>query len=324
MASLVKLHLGVKSDPIEYRYSHPWLFRLLADEGISRVQIGAHFELYQLPDEFFHQLRGQAEGAGIRLGSVFTAHRELGGFFREEPGYERVARRNFERLIEVGQLLGATSIGSNPGAVLRDRMEYKPAGLACYMRHMKELMHFAAAHDVEWLTIEPMSCLAEPPTMPEEIHGMANELGDYHDAHPDSTARVGYCTDIAHGYMDRDGKILYDHVQLFQETIPYLCELHLKNTDPQFSSTFGFTAEEREAGIVDVEPFRELLLADADKLPVNELTGYLEIGGPKLGRDYSDHLLEGLLRESLQYLKQAFLGEEPALKQPPREVEQRN
>ena len=44
----LQLQLGVKSDPIEYRYSHPWLFQLLAEEGVRHVQLGTHFEA-QIP-----------------------------------------------------------------------------------------------------------------------------------------------------------------------------------------------------------------------------------------------------------------------------------
>ena len=307
MSELVQLHLGVKTDPIEYRYSFPWLFRLMAEEGVREVQLGTHFELYQLPDEFFHQLRKEAADAGVRIDSLFTAHRELGGFFRHEPGYEQVARKNFERYLQIGGILGARSVGSNPGAVLRDRMGDKERGTACYIRHVKELMHFAKECGVEWLTIEPMSCLAEPPTLPEEVQAMGQELTEYHRQNADSTCQVGYCVDIAHGYADRDGVTRYNHVQLFEAAIPQLYEVHLKNTDAQFNSTFGFTESERAKGIVDVAHFRRLLQQNADRLPVQEMTGYLEIGGPKLGRDYSDHHLETQLRESLRYLKTTFL-----------------
>jgi hypothetical protein len=132
MSEPLTLRLGVKTDPIEYRYSHAWLFSLLADEGVRWVQLGTHFELYQLPDKFFYELRSEAEAAGVVIDSLFTAHRELGGFFREETGYEQVARKNFERYIEIGAILGARSVGSNPGAVLRDRLAIKPRGIACY------------------------------------------------------------------------------------------------------------------------------------------------------------------------------------------------
>jgi ribulose-phosphate 3-epimerase len=308
MPGALSFALGVKSDPIEYRYSYEWLFRLLADEGVDRLQLGTSFETYLLPDEFFHLLRRQAADAGIRITSIFTAHRELGGFFREEPGYVQVARRCYERLIEVGGILGAKSVGSNPGAVMRDRMETKPEGLACYIRHMKELMRFAAERGVDWLTIEPMSCLAEPPTLPEEMRSMAEELVDYNNRDPKRTARVGYCVDIAHGYIDENGALAQTHVELFEASLPYLYELHLKNTDARFESTFGFSPAELEKGIVRVEQFREILERNAGALPIREVTGYLEIGGPKLGRDYSDCRLEASIRQSLQYLRQAWLA----------------
>lgn len=306
----VQLRLGVKSDPIEYRYSHPWLFRLLAEEDVRLVQLGTFFEIYQLPDAYFLELRRQAEDCGVRIESIFTAHRELGGFFRDEPGYEAVARKNFERLIEVGRLVGAAAVGSNPGAVMRDQMDLKPHGVACYLRHMKELMHFAKERGLSWLTIEPMSCLAEPPTLPDEIRHMGEELRQYHRRNASSTVQVGYCTDIAHGYIDQQNQVRFNHLELFEATLPYLYEVHLKNTDARFNSTFGFSPPEREKGIVDVSQFRRLLLDRSADLPVTELTGYLEIGGPKLGRDYSDSQLEQQLRESLRHLKRTFLSDE--------------
>ncbi len=307
MASL-NLKLGVKSDPIEYRYSYPWLFDLLAELDVRDLQLGTFFELYQLPDEFFVQLREQAEQRGIAIRSTFTAHRELGGFFRDEPGFVDVARKNFERYIEVGAILGADSVGSNPGAVMRDQMHLKPQGVRCYLDHMKELMHFAHEKGVKWLTIEPMSCLAEPPTLPEEIRDFAVELMDYHQANPYSTTNVGHCVDIAHGYADEDGKVVYDNIELLESTWPYLYELHLKNTDAMFNSTFGFSEAERAKGIVDAGAIRDLLLANGDAMPVDTLYCYLEIGGPKLGRDYSDHQLADQLRASLTYLREVFLS----------------
>lgn len=311
MADLT-LQLGVKTDPTQYRYSYQWLFRLLAEEGVHCVQLGTFFEIYHLPDEYFLQLRRQAEDSGVRIHSIFTAHRELGGFLVDEPGWETVARRAFERLIQVGSLVGAQSVGSNPGAVYRDRMGSKSRGVKRYLRHMKELMGLAHQQGVPWLVIEPMSCLAEPPTLPDEIRQMADELTAWHDQHPDGTARVGYCTDIAHAYADGDLTVRSDHLEMLEATLPYLYEVHLKNTDPQYSSTFGFCPEERRLGIIEIEPVRRMLLARAETIPVDEVVGYLEIGGPKLGRDYSDKELDGQLRASLGYLKQTWLADADA------------
>jgi ribulose-phosphate 3-epimerase len=50
------------------------------------------------------------------------------------------------------------------------------------------------------------------------------------------------------------------------------------------------------------------MLAEAGRIPVDPMIGYLEIGGPKLGRDYSDGDLEHDLRESLAHLKENWLA----------------
>ncbi len=167
-------------------------------------------------------------------------------------------------------------------------------------------MHYAHDHGLEYLAIEPMSCLAEPPTTPDEIRRMAEELLAYHDAHPTTTVPVGYCVDISHGYVNREREVIWNNMTLFEAGLPYAHHIHLKNTDNIFNSTFGFLPEERERGIVDVAAVRDLLLSNADIIPMSELICYLEIGGPKTGRDYSDYLLEDQLRGSLQYLKQYF------------------
>ncbi|MCS7261736.1 MAG: hypothetical protein NZ765_13340, partial [Anaerolineae bacterium] len=90
---------------------------------------------------------------------------------------------------------------------------------------------------------------------------------------------------------------------LLQTALPHTYALHLKNTDQYYEATLGFTEEERERGIIQIAAVRELVLAHADQIPVDTLVGYLEVSGPKLGRDYSDHKLEKQLRESFRYLK---------------------
>lgn len=302
----MKLQLGIKSDPIEYRYSYDWLFRIMEKEGIRNLQLGTFFEIYQLPDAWFTDLRRKAADFGVSIASVFTAHRELGGFFRDDgPGWTDVARGNFERLIDVAALLGARSIGSNPGAVLRDRMGVKARGSETYLKHFRELQKRAGGLGIEWLTMEPMSCLAEPPTLPDEMKAYMEAVLPP----APGVARAGYCMDISHGYADADKTVVHDPMALMRAALPYTCEVHLKNTDALFSSTFGFGPAELKKGIINVAAFRDLMLAEADALPVDPLIGYLEIGGPKLGRDYSDRDLERNLRESLEHLKETWLTE---------------
>jgi len=315
MKSSFKLNLGVKSDPVEYRYSYQWLFRVMAEEGVEELQLGSFFELYQLPDEWFKSLRKEADEFGIRISSVFTAHRELGGFFRKEPGWRALARRNYRRLIEAGAILGARRVGSNPGAALRDRMGELEEGSRAFIEDMRgEMAEAARASGVEWLTVEPMSCAAEPPTTPDEMRDYASRLNEGMDFSSGQFKGFGFCSDVAHGYLDREGRKLFGHFELLEAALPWLVELHLKNTDARYESTFGFSEKERERGIVEASACRDFLVKNAGRVPVQELTGYLEIGGPKLGRDYSDKRLEDALRASLRHLKESFAGEFHALR----------
>jgi ribulose-phosphate 3-epimerase len=301
----MQLQLGLKSDPVEYRYSYEWLFRLMEREQISHLQLGTFFEIYQLPDAWFTDLRRKAADHGVAITSVFTAHRELGGFFRDDgPGFEAVARKSFERLIDVSGLLGARSVGSNPGAVLRDRMGTKSQGSETYLRNFRDLQRRAGDLGIDWLTIEPMSCLAEPPTLPEEMDAYMKAVLPGGPG----VARAGYCLDISHGYANAKKEVICEPMALLRAALAHTCEIHLKNTGALFDSTFGFGPEERVKGIIDVTAVRNLLLAEADRIPVDPMIGYLEIGGPKLGRDYSDGVLERNLRESLAYLKDNWLG----------------
>jgi ribulose-phosphate 3-epimerase len=300
------IELGLKTDPIETRYSFEWLFDLLAEEGVRNVQLGSFYELYVLEDSYFDDLRRKAEARGLRIRSVFTAHRELGGFFVGDERMERAARRGFERLIEVGALVGAEYVGSNPGAVYRDRAHLKDEGIACYLRHLRELSRKARRLGLKGLTMEPMSCLAEPPTTPDEMRRMCEDMAADHRAHPEETVPTYLCGDISHGLCDAEKRVVHSNLDLFRAGIPWMCEFHFKNTDAIYGSTFGFNDEELKRGIVDLGRIREICESPDASWPVAEVVGYLEIGGPKVGRDYTDPHLGRELQASLRALKRVF------------------
>jgi ribulose-phosphate 3-epimerase len=300
---MMRLELGVKSDPIEYRYPFDWLFALMREHDVHFLQLGSFFELFSVEDAYLTELRALADLYNIRIKSVFTAHRELGGFFTGNPHLERAARRNWERLIDVASLVGADFVGSNPGAVYRNHLADKERGLASYVRHMKELSQKAKVKGLKALTLEPMSCLAEPPSTPDEIRSLLTELSSYHQANQATTVPFYLCGDVSHGVADKDKKILHDNMELFEFGLPWMCEFHFKNTDSIFNSTFGFGPEERARGIVDVGPVVSIARRRAADWPVEEVVGYLEIGGPKHGRDYSDNLLGQQLSDSLEHIK---------------------
>lgn len=302
-------HLGIKSDPIQYRYTYDWLFRLMRDLGLRFMQLGSFFELYSLPDRFFHALREKAESCGVRIKSCFTAHRELGGFFTCDDDFTDVAFRSYRRYVEIGGILGADYVGSNPGAVYRDRPEDKPDGIRRYVEAMKELSFVAREVGLQGLTVEPMSSLFEPPSLPEEFRHMMAVLAEHHAAHPDTTVPAYLCGDVSHGVADRNRNIIHDHESLFGLQIPWMAEFHFKNTDSIYHSTFGFSEEEQQAGIVDLHRIRDAVFRRANDWPVEQVVGYLEIGGPKLGRDYSDPELEGAIRASIAAIRNVFAAD---------------
>ncbi len=300
------IELGVKSDPIETRYSFEWLFNLMNEMGLSVVQMGSFPELYTVDLQWFDHVKDLADKKNIHLKSLFTAHRELGGFFYHNIYMEEAARKMYERFIDVASHLGADYCGSNPGAVYRDRMESKELGIQCYIKHMKELSCYAYERGLKGLTIEPMSCAAEPPTSREEIIQMMTELNGYHQQNLTNTVPFYLCGDISHGWAGPDKEIIASNYELFKTGLPWMCEFHYKNTDRYYHSTFGFSKPEQQDGIVDLRLVRKIIQENLHLLPVLPVTGYLEISGPKTGRDYSDRLLAKNLKESVEAIKESF------------------
>ena len=61
-------------------------------------------------------------------------------------------------------------------------------------------------------------------------------------------------------------------------------------------------------GIATLKDFAgDIIVKNQKNLPVENVMGYLEHPGPKLGRDYSDYKLESMLIESIDVLKRYFV-----------------
>lgn len=274
------------------------------------MQIGSFFELYAVDLSYFEHIKELADKKNIHLKSLFTAHRELGGFFYNNVFMEKTARKMYERFIDVASFLGVDYCGSNPGSVYRDQMESKARGIQCYMKHMKELSCYAFDKGLKALTIEPMSCGAEPPTSKEEIVQMMNELNHYHQQNSENTVPFYLCGDISHGWAGPDKNIIYSNYELFETGFPWMCEFHYKNTDRYYNSTFGFSKSEQRKGIINLNLVRKIVNDNLHLFPILPVTGYLEINGPKIGRDYSDRLLAKHLIESIEAIKKSLSDNE--------------
>lgn len=309
MSSLLhknKVQIGIKTDPINTRYSFDWLCKLLKQEQVEYIQLGAFFEMFHMDgdDSYFHKLRDTAEKHGLKLKSMFSAYREFGGFFYDDPAMEKATRKMYEKYIHAAGILGLDYAGTNPGAVYRNEFHKKDKGTAVFFKHMKELQHLAKEKGLKALSIEPMSCMAEPPTTPDEMNHYIGTLNDYHKKNSRSTVPVWLCGDISHGLADIDKKIVYSNIDLFKAAMPMMNEFHFKNTDAIYNSTFGFSDEELKKGIVDLAEVKKL--CDEGAWATNDVVGYLEIMGTKIGRDYTDPFLADTLRTSLRAIKNVF------------------
>jgi len=302
----MKVRLGVKSDPIENRYSFDWLFGIMADFRVDRLQMGSSLSMFTADEGWFKRFRNTAEKKGIRISSVFTSHREMGGWASGDPSLEAVARWGWERLIRVAGLVGAQSAGSSAGIVLRDQPEQPSSGRERFFAGMKDLMRTARREGLQAITVEPMSSAWEYPSTPQQIHEATSVFDSAHAAAPGDTVPVYFCSDISHGVADANKRVLHDNWTLFEMEIPWMWEFHFKNTDSIFDSTFGFGPAERARGIVDLGRLKGLLERNAGRFPSHDITGYLELPGPKLGREYTDVLLRGQLEESLAALRAEF------------------
>jgi hypothetical protein len=172
---------------------------------------------------------------------------------------------------------------------------------------MVDLSTYARQTGLKALTVEPMSCLAEPPTLPEEITRFMTTLETARSGNRDGMVPVYICGDMAHGYADVDGNIICNHIELFEHCIPWTWEFHIKNTDALFNSTFGFSDEDIVRGVVDLRDIRELVDRRSEDFPVSEPIGYFETSGPKLGRDYSDCRLSGEIEASVSSIRELYV-----------------
>jgi hypothetical protein len=302
----MKVHLGIKSDPIEGRYTFDWLFGLMNDLGVDRLQYGSAVPALLADDGYFQGLRREAEKRGILIASLLTANREFGGFASGNPFLQAATLRLWERIIRVASLLGAKSAGTNASIAPRDRPDWKEPGILTFFVNVKRLMFRARAEGLEALTTEPMSSTWEFPATPEDIGRLAADLDPFHAANPDTTVPFLLCGDISHGVADESRRVVHDNWALFEKEIPWMWEFHIKNTDPIFHATFGFGGEEVKKGIIDPARLARTIEDNASRFPVPEITGYLEIPGPKVGRDYTDGHLGRMLSESITELQGHF------------------
>ena len=94
----------------------------MAEEGVTRLQLGTFFELYSLPDEWCLRLKKQADDFGVTIDSIFTAHQMGGCRMTHDPSSRVVGTdhrvEGFENLYVVDGSVLPTSLGVNPSETI--------------------------------------------------------------------------------------------------------------------------------------------------------------------------------------------------------------
>ena len=301
------VHVGVKSDPIENRYSFDWLFGLMAEQHVGWLQLGSSFPFFHAEAEWFRDLSRRAERRGIRIESTYSSYREMTGFFAADPHLEAASRFAWERLIQVavvgGRLFRGIELrlgaprpprreGARPRAVLPP-----PEGALAHREGRRPLGAVHRAHVVALrAAIDPRGDGPGDPGNGRVPRGRSPPARCPSSSAPTSPTASRTATG---GWWSTTGA----------------CSRRASRTrasstsrTPTTGSTGPSGSPRRSArrGIVDLERFRALIDANADRFPVQELVGYLELPGPKTGRDYTDNLLGSALGESLAALKAVF------------------
>ncbi len=88
-----------------------------------------------------------------------------------------------------------------------------------------------------------------------------------------------------------------------------MCEFHIKNTHSIYQNPSGFSVQEQKAGIIHLTDLKKQILSNSKLWPVSNPIGYLEISGPKKGRDYSDKKLSNNLSRSLEAITEVFASD---------------
>ena len=290
----ITLELGVRIDPTEDLYSYEWILQLMQEEEIRCAQLASFFGLYQLTDASVLELKARAEHFGVSFTSISAVHRELCGLFRPEKEYQRIATGIFERLVDIGALLEANSVGINVPMVPRhgDTRQEQQDGFRVRLGRLKDLVHRAQERGIDTLTVEHT-------TLDQRI---AEELDADGTCTQIEAATIRYSFDTRSMATDR----MLTHV------VPQLHELHLRNTDLNLLGTFGFSERDRTVGIVDIPKLRQLLVSQPGGPHQRWITGYAEVAGPKPGGSHLDKTIQRANRESLRYLRETFVAGRPS------------
>ena len=291
-----RLYLGLNLNFAKYVFGRRHTIDLARDQlGLRHLEMVADNDygpvLYSRSPEAFrdyhHRVAEHAAAREVKLVSAFTVYRDAGAITHANKEIRESAYISGLSIIEQAACYGAEFAGLSLFTMNREDSEDPELYSRLFdegMESWKRWMEDASRLGVPRLVVEMAAAHREGCSSISETRRTLDLLGKHHAENPLSTAPVCLCYDTGHGISPQespdDGD--RDYNAWFEAFPAETCELHLKQTDPEFLATGHF-----EAGTGFIDPL-EVLRALSDKITAPEVYMFLEIPGKRgrtLGED---------------------------------------
>lgn len=255
-----------------------------------------------------HSAVGQyARSNNMSISSVFTFYRDGGAVAHPNPAIQAAALQALYSLADQAAAAGAPYACAALMTANQDDFQREPG--ACQDRAYDawtQWMTYAHAAGLRGLLVEMSAQAREDCDSIAQTRSTLKYLQDYHEAHPDTTMPVELCYDLGHGLAleEAPDEAERNFRHWFSAFPTSLREIHLKNTDANFLSTWPFTPAYEKAGIIHP---REVVAAVRDILQ-GEVYLMLEIAG-KRGREMGERQILDDLKVSVDVWKDALQEE---------------
>lgn len=261
------LHIGANLNFTKFVYSRKRALEIARDEfGVRCVEMVPDTDygpaLFLKNEEKFRAYHREVAEYGDKIGvdivSVLTFFRDNVSIAHHDPDISDAAWTVMESMAAQAGSYGAKLVGGSVGTVLADDFADAATRDKLFERTRdawKRWMEVAHREGVGAVNIEAMSTLREPPaTIPSGREWLA-DLAAHHRENPDTTAAVTLCYDLGHGPTEEeeDSPSDRDFAAWFEAFGDVIAEVHIKNTDSGFISTWPFTDAYKEAGIIDLD-----------------------------------------------------------------------
>jgi sugar phosphate isomerase/epimerase len=290
---MTKIYVGLNLNFAKFVYGHKKALEIARGEvGVNFVEIvpdmdyGVAFFLRK-PDGFrkyYREVGRYADKIGVRIISMLTFYRDNVSICNPDSDVSQSAYVTMRMMAAQSGSCGCKLMGASLCTVHKEEMgdprRYEELRNQA-LEYWKQWLVLAKEEGIEYVTLETMSTPREPPCTINEAKQILGCLRDFYDRNTNASMPV-LCYDLGHGVSasEKDVPGDDDFAEWFKAFPHDIFEIHVKNTDSLFLSTWPFTREYREKGIIDLGRVVE---AVKKYLRVPELYMIVEIPG-KRGR----------------------------------------